>query len=320
MNSNRLLFYSSTVLVSGTVLAGFTLHQANPKNAISVSKRFTSPDFGTLEAIGACSMTPDTISCWNMDRTPDPELAEKVKAFYIVQSNQTVNYVFGRKNRLLVFRKPSNSNGSGIVGPATTAEGHFLNSAGQIGGNGGRREPYLEWYAIDADPSATTAALTFTVNESSQSGNLSLKLGAEIQIGRTKFSLKSIEPTEDQVNFGWQSPHRKAWKVGIILSPGPDGNIPTISGYPLDRDGKQIWHFDEKGNPLPVPKQQYNGYYNGYPGGSNGFDTYLQNLGIPGDPNQSLILHVKPNNVAALQLTANKNQTVTITDIPLDPK
>ena len=323
MPRNPVSMFASTtgMLATGLLIAGFTVQEVDSTASITVSKTYTAADFGSMQSLGACSVTPDTVSCWDASGLADPNLTEKIKAYYIVDANAEIRHRFGRKNRILVFQRPPN----GYGGPASmsmvrTATGGYLNSAGQIGANGRVGEPYIEWYSVDSDPSATTASIQFDINLNLGTGVVPLKEGADGKIGPINVHVNSIQPLPDRSVNGTAANKEKVWGVSLTLSGYQGSTAPSFNGRVLDLHGVSISRVNAAG--IPLPELSNRGGYNSFGGYQppTGFDAGTQIQGGSGTPNLQLVVPVNPSKASALSLSATGIRKVKITDIPLDPK
>ena len=310
-----------TIALAGAlVIAGFAFRTDDPLAPVTVSKSYHRDDFGSIDAQGACTVTADTVSCWNMDGKSDPDLTEKVKAYYLIQPNTDLHFKFGRKNRLVAFKRPAQGYMSnGYLTNAATLSGSYINFAGQIGANGNTREPYLEWYAMDADPADATTSIVFNINLPLGSGQVPLKAGAEGQVGTMKVHINGIKSAPEQTYWnGTSNQKQKQWAVSVTITGSPSSSVPSLLGRVLGSKGTNISRVDANGIPLPEPSRR-NGGFNGYQSQS-GFDAGIQVDDGAGTANQELTLPVNPANASALSLSFTGVRKVTITGIPLDPK
>jgi len=307
-------------IVGGIIVTGFASKLDDPLASVSSSKSYQSPALGSIDLQGACSVTPDVISCWNADGVADSTLTEKIKAFYIVESSNELRYKFGRKNRLVVFKRPPQSyGGPEYVSNVMTPSGGYLGSAGQIGMNGGGRDPFLEWYAIDSAPTDTTTSVVFNINIGIGSVKVPLREGAEGQTGTMKVHINSIKPGPDrQVWIGGSNHKQRAWTVSVAISGFPGAIQPNMIGNILDLNGAPVNRVDDSGNPLS-DKPTRNGASTVYLPPA-GFDASLQILAGAGTTTQELSLTVNPAKASAISFNPAGLRKVTITDIPLDPK
>ena len=308
---------SAAIISVALLAAGFTMQESLPFGSVTVSKTYTAPDFGTIESLGACSITPDTVTCWDASGAADPSLTEKVKAYYIVDSNAEVRYRFGRKNRLLVFKRPSNFRSGSYMSAFHSGNGGYLNNGGQIGANGRGNEPYIEWYNFDADPSEATATIEADINIGLGSGTVPLKEGAEGKVGPLTIHVNSIRPAADRTSWNDVRSKQKSWAVSVTVSGYQGPTMPSLGGRVLDANGISILRVNANG--IPLPESSNRGVVSGYQPPA-GFDAALQGgMGNSGST-VSLALSVNPSKASALSLTATGIRKVKITDIPLDPK
>ncbi len=297
----------------------FVAEDSDPFAPVTVTRSYQADDFGKLDYVGACQITADSLHCWDPDGKDAPDLTENIKAYYIVQS-QTLQFKFGRKNRLLVFRRPGNQGGNVTLGGAPMHGTTYANQAGQLANNNNGRERYLEWYALDTDPSKTTTELTFSLNLNLGAGSLAMKEGADATVGAMKLHLDSIKPGPDKPESYGNLGHQKTWLIAISSTGFAGDHVPNFYVRPMGDNGLVIQRVDTKGNPTPVPENR-NGYWQGNQTVSGfAYDTTLQLISGAGTAHQVYSTVVNPAKTASLTLSANGERKVTFTNLLLDPK
>jgi len=321
MNS-RLQSKAISILIASlscAAVAGFAVKQANPFEPVTASRSYKLAGLGSIDWVGTCKATSESIDCWNTDGNPDPDLTEKIKAFYIVQTNTDLHFKFGRKNRLVVFRRPQNGGPEFTITNTSTDSGQFLNESGQLGMNGGNREPYLGWYSVDTDPSLKMASVVFDITSNQGNATIPFKEGAEGSIGSARIHIDSIKLAEK--GKGGNSPRftpDRTWTVSVTISGFTASTVPNISGRAFDQKGNMVYRVDTKGDPLSeeTTRRMYSPGFNPVPG----FDASLQCIKGYGSAHQDLSIPVNPSKAASLWLGMSGTRKVTITDILLDPK
>lgn len=292
--------------------AGFASQSADPLASVTVHKTYSAEDFGTVEVAGACTITPDTVTCWDDDGKPSPDLSEKVKAYYIVNSNAEVRYRFGRKNRVIVIKKSGTANGrAGYLTPAENG----IYSSGQIGQNSSGNEPYYEWYAIDVDPNATTTSLAFNLSLSFGTGGVILREGAEVKVGAMTVHVDSIKPAPDRPVWGRNGLKQKAWTIGVTIKGFPSAVVPNMNGQLFDTAGNVIPSVDASGNPASNSAMFSGGMGNR----SRTFEAGPSVVSGSGSSKQELFIGVNPGKVGSILFSPSGTRKVTFTGIPLDP-
>lgn len=292
--------------------AGAMFHETDPLAPVTVSHNYYSDDIGSVELQGACSVTPDTVSCWDVKGKPDADLAEKVKAYYIVNPNTELRYRFGFKNRVVVFK----TSGIGNGGLSLRLDDPNFMQPGQIPSNPMNNEPTLQWFGIARDPADTTASVSFDLGLTFGGGTVPLKVGATGKVGNMTVRIEDIKSAPDRSGYGYPMRKQKAWTVSVAVKGFPGATVPTMNGRPMGLYGGEIGSVNHNGNPGPAGRT--NVFLNG---DSNiRYGPGLEVIEGAGTPHQKLFLGVNPEKVSTLQFNPMGQRKVTITGIPLDPQ
>ena len=306
----------TVICLSGLSLLAFTAKQGEGDSPITTSKSYQSTDFGRMEVLGACSMTPDAINCWDADGKPNADLSKQIEAYYIVETKTALEFKYGRKNRLLVVRTAPVRNANVTKGAFGTCKGRLLSRAGEIGRYTAGRGTSMEWYAYDADPNEKTASLNFSLTIFWGESPLRVQSGAEAQVGALKFHVDGIAPGPDRVAWdGSHNLHQKIWNVAVSISGVPtDAKIPDLSFRALDKNGTTIMLVAPNGTPLP------NTIKDGAT--SKAGTSPAMPYCIQGErtSHQIIAMADDPSKVAGISISGYSTRSVTLTGIPLDPK
>ena len=313
------LIFPRLAAIGALALTGFANQDPGILAPVQVSKKYTSADLGTIEAIGACSISPGTISCWDASGNKDSNLTEEIKAHYEDNGEAKIPYRFGRKNRLVVFRLPLNRPGVGTrIWRVSSENGEYLGSARSRSPNWQDGGSYIEWYNVDSNLKAQRTSIHFEVMVPFGTGTLPLKKGAETEIGAVKVHIDSINRGPDRSPLDILNSYRKTWQIAATVSGFSGSFAPTLGGYALDAKGKVVKAIDRDGIVLQTTPTGY--VVNAGSAKGVTFGPLVQTLHSTGTAHQVLRMPINPADVSALSLTANGIRNVTITDIPLDPK
>lgn len=298
---------------------GFATQNSGSSETIRVDRVYESKSYGKIEFMGACSLTTETVSCWDADGAASPDLSERVKAYYIVQPEADIHLKFGRKNRMLVFKAPVRNYNSGETLSSTkTANGNYLNWAGQLGMNSLTADPQLIWYPVDVDPSEKTTSILFEMNSHLGTTAIPAKVGSEGTIDGFKVKIESIKPGPDRTITWVAAPNnrQKIWNVAVTFTGDNLANVPTCGISAIDAKGGQITRIDRNGDPLkPLPA----GYFGGY-SGPNGFDSGIVTVSGAGTTSQVWSVPINPAHIAHFNVTLSRTKTVRFENLLLDPK
>ncbi len=306
-------------LATGMFLVGFVARTEDPFASAVVDRTYESADLGKLELAGACTITPDNISCWDPDGKPAPNLSEKVQAYYIVQGGNELRLKFGRKNRLIVFKEPPRGNPNGAyLGQAKTLGGQYMNQFGTIGMGGYGNGDATTWYLTDSEPTQEKTSVVFEVNVQFGSATVPVKAGSQATLGPIKVKIESIKPGPDRKQNWGPNPAKgqKTWTVTVTLDGTIGGKYPTVNGSVIGSDGQAVWSVSASGVPTPRPKGPFftppmmMGGFDGNVFLASGANTAKQELSVPVDPSKA----------HAIVLSLGGTRQVTFQNILLDPK
>jgi len=314
LSSKRFLLVASSV--AGMLVMAFAVKDIDPLAPVKVSKNYQSDDFGKLSLVGVCQADSYAISCWNTEGKSDTALADKVKAYFTSLPLHTIQIKFRRKNRLVVFQRPPvQSQKVSIVGQSSMS-GQPVLSAGGFSVSLRATDPYLEWYALDTDPTQTSTALLFSMTVPLGTVSIPLREGAEASLPSLKIHIDSVKPApETDIRVG--NGRIRPWFVTVTLS-GPAGRqTPSLAGVLMDAGGDPVTRVDAKGNPFSKAQTlRFN------QSGSDRIESEAASVTILEGADAShkvLSIVANPAKVASLSLFASGLRRVTITDIPLDP-
>jgi len=294
----------------------------------------------SVQALGACSYTVDSISCWDLEGKPNPSLSQRLESHYLGSNGNDLQLKFRRKNRFVIVQL-TGMNGNSVS--LQNDQGNYSGS-GQIYDYQGQTS--LQWLILATEPSKATATIQATVYNSSQAkyldvafqkGEKAVFQGSNIEIGSAK-PLPKVKAHNDGPNnqvfdgqrgYGYMGDGRGQgswWTVSVGADTVAGGQMLGIS-QPMDKSGKPILYVDKDGKIVtPVmyleslPKDP-NGQvpYNVNPS-SKYFPARFQpsNSNVPST--QTVMTNIDPSQIAKVRFSYNPPVIVRFSDIPLDPK
>jgi hypothetical protein len=299
---------------------------------VTVAKRYVSDLGFTIEGLGACAITPDTVQCWDMEGRADSDLSERIRAYYLVNQHAQITFRFGRKTRYLVVR----SSRSGFGVNFQNANGSHL-SATSFSNSG--EGPAIQWVRVEAEKEAKEASVIAQLGDVAppnrveipfKAGQRANVVGIQIEVGRVADEPKKKD-APPQGTFSGGNAFRgfgiegRAWNVVMGIERG--GSQAALGGFDvIGLDGRLIAYVDRKGNPVSGVE-----YLRANPGGyptsppSEGrpnpyINAVFQSTGWQAAGASIYQTNVNPAKIGALRVTATLTQQVQITDFPLDPR
>jgi len=337
LSSRQAMFAAA---LAGVAVVGFTAQHVDPLASVRASLRYHSSDFGTIETVGVCDPTGESLRCWDADGKIDRNLTRTIARYAASRPLPKVERKAGSKTRLIVLKRPTYGLGNTETGGVGLAyfpefEGHAVYPAGDsrgLSGGGGqtmqippepmvsteaKQEPYLVWYTISAPQEQRTAAMDFNLAVSFGQKAIPLEVGAEAEFGPFQMRITAIKPGEDRLipEGGKKLPARK-WIVSVAgRYSGP--KWPAIMGDAILPDGSTVKHVYFDGEPA---LWDGNGKRQGQ-GKESGPTTWggLESTRATSDEAAGLEMYCNPARVSKISLTARGTRKLTLTDIPLDP-
>src|SRR5580698_2859223 len=127
----------SLLAAVGILAVGFAIKQDDPLAAVTVSRSYHSADFGSIDLLGVCSVTPDSAACWDADGKADSDLTTRITNFQVANPTSNLYFKYGHKNRLLVFRASTNVQGDYLfTNHPLTVDGKYPMEIGAMRGGG----------------------------------------------------------------------------------------------------------------------------------------------------------------------------------------
>ena len=282
---------------------------------------------GDIEARGACDVRPESIACWDMDGAKSAELEDSVRA--VLANGQEVSFRVGKKNRILVIRRPQTASVSYRVSTNNSLYGNW-----QQGG-----DPTTEFVRYPADLSEKTVVLTAqTTVQAAKDEEIDFREGATGEIDGRKLEIGAVQkfvpgktpPNPRMYYNGYNRPPvGDTWNAVLGLT-GKDGEYVNWAFIPLDAAGQPIRYVDAKGKPITAIRalaleptlspNNYNGYPNNDPAAPKpkAAAAYFQGAGTA--PAFRATTNIDPKEIAKLRIRASHTVSAALGPFPLDPK
>jgi hypothetical protein len=281
-----------------------------------------------VEGLGVCSITPDTVDCWNMDGVHDPGLTDRIRGFYTGGYNNEVSLKFGKKNRFLVVQTHPNQ-GLQLMSRA----GGYLNMAG----NQGSMDGNFEWVRVEPEPTETSASIIAILSNLPGDPPVDVPFvkGQKQMVGNVELEIGAYQPWTGNsypnfvYNGAYDGPQQQTQKQWAIAVGSSDAMQFSASFTALDRRGRTINFVDKNGKIITglqyLEEQQKHprpgfgpGIYPGpYP--MNG-TANVQFMGGNIGGAFSLVTNIEPSQIGSLRVTTNRQLRVLIKGFPMDPK
>lgn len=321
--------------ISLCVLAGLAgATQVSEKPDITVRKAYSGGANVIIEGLGVCSITPEKVSCWNMDGANDEILAERVRAYLLGNNGQEPTFRYGKKNRYVIVRA-ANTYGSFTV-PGRSYMNTMQIQYDQGGGS-------VQMGRIDVGPSEKEISVITSFTETGPASvDLPFAKDKSVTYGPGKVTLGDWQPIKEEkkkpgagnLGFGRGYPGNGGqglpgplWKV-ILTNDGLKGL--SVSFAVLDKAGKPLLHVDKSGKPVSdveylkhVAANPQNGYPYIYPGQDDPNSPYrtvvFQGAGQQVGESMIYQTNVDPTYIGSLRITSTRQVKVQVDGFPLDP-
>lgn len=276
---------------------------------------------GTVTALGACDVRPESVSCWDMDGKAAEELAISLRSY--LSNGNDVSFRFGKKNRYLITRRPQTLQPQYRTGP-----NNYVNSSSTY-----NADPVMDFLRIAVDPMETEVVVSVTTTiQSPTDEEIDFKEGAIKSIDGRQVEIGPSAKVVDDRSRPAANPYGQpivgpAWNVPIAVS-GGDGDIGYWAYTPLDGEGNPIRFVDASGKPISALKalalephlQPGNGFY--YPNGQPSAKPKAANAYFQGGGGAAFraVTNVEPKFIAKLRIKTSRQESKDLGPFPLDPK
>ena len=306
--------------------------QVATKYDAEITSTYTLPDSSVVKFEGVCRFNDTEISCWDPKGASAPHLAETIGAFYQGNSSQDLSFGFRKKNRLIVLSHTGANNGMNL----SLADGQYMQT---MQTNSGSNSYTLFWGLLKASPDANTARVIVQpgMYPVGQPTRIRFADGVKLDYGGISLELggaKPLKPGDDRfgptywTNYGGLPQQGKLWNYFLSIRDPQQSRI--FFQYTLiDKSGQKIEYVDREGNPVsaltyvksqPAPSQP-----NYFPAGNqaNPRQKYFQAMIQPAGTESDVTIlrsNVNPDRVGDMEVSGQKQASLLLKDIPLDPK
>jgi hypothetical protein len=304
----------------------------------------------TVEVDGVCSITKDSVKCWQPTGSPNAQLAFTVEAGLMnssafangsLQSPQLPVNNRHQRARLVVFKVIDPTNGRAgantqVIGldegdwrPRFHAPGPIPTfSIGQGYGPQEQHSRYdARWLTTVNSSDSTTSADVAITEPCTECPEIPLEKGAAAQIQGAGLKIESIAPATAQ---GWQGrpmrSNRKMWEIDVRFSE-PTSRVSLWPVLPLDPNGVPIY-VDMQGKPVTADEvyrktMELKANMRPRPGESAWVEPPYQPARITGGwgntSMRSFQMNIDPKYVTHIYVQAQRTKIVRFTGIRLDP-
>ncbi|MEZ0326136.1 MAG: hypothetical protein ACAH95_09530 [Fimbriimonas sp.] len=278
-----------------------------------------------IEGVGVCSITPDSVSCWDMSGTPAPQLSERIRSYYLGQSQQEVSFRIGKKNRHLIVRS------SGAYASLEGANEGERMTSNQMNYSSGD-EPVLHWVGVAVEPDKTTGSIRATLHNLPGPSPIDIPFakgakgtydGVTLELASWTEAKKEQRPPLGYIGNGGPSTEGKLWR--IIYAVSQPNRYFTYS--PLGKDRKPIQYVDDKGQPVSGvkyleenPTSNRGSFPAQQPTTSKYRPVYFQFTGAAADGAMAVTTNIDPTYIGAVKVSSTRTKVIQINGFPLDLK
>jgi len=281
---------------------------------------FERPGYSRVKVIGICSVTVDTVDCWDYEGKAAPTITDRVKARLISQNND-VMFRFQKKNRLLVLQRQVDSGQPIMFTQWKSDTGDYLNSMGSDNVN---NATYVEMVRYFNELDESTAAIFAEYRVPAGSGTLSMdpkvvdKVG-DLRLTYMQWSKVSVTSEARWMGGGTTYP----FKIDYALEGRADESFFGLEVKGKDR--KPIAWVSSKGLPvseavvqkeakrrgIAIP-QMYDPRAVGFP-----YQRFQAYASLSGSTVATVWTNVEPTYLGEIKLSVGKTERARIGGIPM---
>ena len=305
----------------------------------TVQKRYELDGGASVEVVGVCHLTEDSVECWDYDGAHDERLTEMVEnslmngrhRVSLGYRSRNLEFRYGKKNRYIVVRHVygSQDNQLGIVtdrmnalnGESTDMDMGFLVEH--------EITKVMIYYNVfgqyfDREATETHIRLMASTKLDEEIG-IVFKEGEQFSLNGVDFVLE--EPKRPQVQANEQLPF--VWTASVKSIVETQGYY-YVRGYAVDKNGDRIRYIDQKGRPISA--REYEALIAELKAISDDIRGSIASsavVGFLGDGfrarpagesrNRSLRTGVDPKYIKEVRFTGTWSRRIRIVGIPLDP-
>ncbi len=305
-------------LVAG--LASVAMAQNARVPDVRVATEYEEAGFGKAVILGACEIDSRQVNCWTPQGEPAPEVAERVKAYYLVNGNNTLQFKFGAKNRFVVIQTTQPSTSRGWSASWRSSSVDYVNQTASLSVPSGTT---LTWYGVSTLPETATIDMDLDLSMvRPPSIFLKPQVGAQAKGDLGEFSIVSITPNKpmdprNPASMRWgnlgYTDQGKTWAIGV----GGPGKSGLSYSFELVKGLQERVAVDKSGKPVKVTDAERNLIYQ--PGSKYRY-LYFQPMGYGTPANgTTIVTNVDPKYLSRIMVSGSDTKLVRFEKIRLDP-
>jgi hypothetical protein len=312
----------------GAAVGFAQMPEDKPEEAVNGS--WTGEGGRSFTVKGVCDIDEKTVSCWNLQGVVDPKLAEEMKSRLLSSNNgQDLGFKFGKKNRYFLYEA-----GSQQFSPQfTSSDGSYL-QAQPFSYNGNDIVRGYGHLVAEANTTSINVMARFNGLPGPKAVTVPFKEGSKV-------TYDGLSITVGGWKKGGADPNRfngfsggysgsgtpgsnsdRGWQLFFEMQPGTQ----YVNLGALDREGQPIVYVDPKGRPvseLEYLKHAPKNRFGAQPMVStNEYAMATYNAGFGGQSLPHAVSYgtnVDPKYIDSLTISATRNKSVLIKNLPLDP-
>lgn len=270
-----------------------------------LSNSYSADDFGSFQVAGACSVTAERISCWDMSGKPDASMSEAIDQAFS-RHKVDLSLKFKKKNRLIVLRHQ-------LKRDATT---HFRGELYAPGGEklkqaivfGHNADPLFATYWYYPSETETTLEVTASLDVLIRAeAAVPLKEGSEAKVAGYKVKIDGVKASDSNIRA--TAPYSRTWVVDYSVEVPAGRPEARFNAIPVDAIGDPITAIDSIGFPLSREMASQGSQL------PASFSHVLDKV-----TKRSWISKVNPEHVAGVRVNGVTTKKVTFKAVPLDPQ
>jgi hypothetical protein len=302
-------------LLIGAMGAGLIV-MAGQNPPQSYEKKFDDPKVGSLEVLAVCSISPDSVSCWDTDGKPDVEQTERLGAILWRQS-APVEFNHLKKNRYVVISVASKTESGLIPAPEPT-----LQSAPSVWSFSSKPmvssyQPNHDWelYHVALDQDATTFDIPFVIAKYKTARALIPTVkGATVKIDGQILTYQSADAQPGDPFPGL--PPGPRWKLTFAKPSDAQGVYYDFTVF--GKDKKPIVHVDATGR--AVDPKTFDAETKRSQGLSKKYPWAVASVTLNQNSTVEASTNVDPADIGFVQLISSRATPAQLTGIPADPR
>lgn len=300
--TQRLLGFLALAIVSTAYSTSTVLPPEDPE-PIVVREVLDRPGFEFIRILGACDITADSVTCWDLEGKPLTSIAARIFDHYKAKEYPSLSIRPGVKNRWVLKERSKPAEGDFYL--SYTQPAHYSGSIPDW-----RPGVTLDWQRLDAPFEDEYARLICTFRKNLPPVRLPLKKGATVNFYGAAISVLDFsQKTDKEVRESWKARLDSArYRFTIKRDSIYSERDWMLSPVPLDGTGKQIFRVDGNGKPITPGRGRLD----------SGFEVQIRL--IADLPNQETYsTNLDPRHIAELQFSKSERQIVIFENLLLDP-